>query len=364
MPTDGLSRATLPSVNPRPGQPLYASVKQALIDAIETGYFNPQDRLPSTKELSEQMSVSLVTAHRALRELVAAGVIERRQGRGTFIIDRSGQAERKFRISLVLHRESSMADFYHSRLLEGMRQASADQGLELTVNQYGGSLANDLDGYLLINPLPDDLKNIAHHLPARSIRMVVGARTDDDALPWVDVDNRMLARLAVEHLHSLGHRRIGYLGSKPAVSNSRDRWDGFSSACRNLNLPVDPRLTVHAPGWRVDGSEKMRLVQLLSGKDRPTAVFAGGYYFSLDVYEVAQTLGLRMPEELSVVGVDDPPSAAYISPPLTTIHQPLMELGHAAVTAVIDAIRHPDEPITNRTLWPELVIRKSSAHRG
>jgi DNA-binding LacI/PurR family transcriptional regulator len=354
------SASGLSAVNARQGEPLYTSVKQALLRAIERGDFTPQDRLPSTKELSEQMSVSLVTAHRALRELVTAGVLERKQGRGTFVVDRAGQAERRYRISLLLHREASLADFFHSRLLEGMRQASADQGVELTVTQYGSGVSTDLDAYLLVNPLQENLDQMRRQFPSKALRVIVGARPEQASVPWIDVDNRLLGKIAVEHLYGLGHRRIGYLGGAPDISNSRDRWEGFREGCKRLGLPMDPKLTLHTPGWRVENGEKMRLVQMLSGKGRPTAIFAGGYYFSLDVYDVAQTLGLHVPEEISVVGVDNPPSAGYLSPPLTTVQQPLVELGHTALMTVLEALSNPGGSISSRFLRPELIVRQSS----
>src|SRR5437588_10824860 len=124
------------AVEARPGRPLYQAVKEALREAVDAGVFPPGEQMPSTKELSEQMAVSLVTAHRALQELVSSGVLERSQGKGTFV--RQGYAQDKgsltrFRVGLVFHREASLADFYHSQILEGVRQAAAVQSADVTL---------------------------------------------------------------------------------------------------------------------------------------------------------------------------------------------------------------------------------------
>src|SRR3954469_6879085 len=100
----------------KPGKPLYLAVRDALRQAIDAGVFQPGEQMPSTKELSEQMSVSLVTAHRALQELVTSGVLQRSQGRGTFVHQRYIDRKKTIsdtRLGLVFHAESSLADFYH-----------------------------------------------------------------------------------------------------------------------------------------------------------------------------------------------------------------------------------------------------------
>ena len=93
---------------------------------------------------------------------------------------------------------------------------------------------------------------------------------------------------------------------------------------------------------------------------RPTAIFAAGYYFALNVYSAAATLGLKIPEDLTIVGVDDPASASQMSPPLTTLRQPLVELGREAVGVLCDYFHRENTELASRMLGAELVVRKSS----
>src|SRR4051794_30865268 len=115
----------LKPVKSQPGRPLYLAVRDAVREAIDAGVFRPGEQIPSTKRLSQTLAVSLVTAHRALQELVSSGVLERSQGRGTFVHQRYGDRTISgARVGLVLHADASLADLYHSQILEGIRQAA------------------------------------------------------------------------------------------------------------------------------------------------------------------------------------------------------------------------------------------------
>jgi DNA-binding LacI/PurR family transcriptional regulator len=354
----------LTKVTPRPGRPLYLTARDAVRTAIDSGIFQPGEQMPSTKELSERMSVSLVTMHRALQELVASGVLRRSQGKGTFVharyMDKS-RAVSTCRIGLVFHREASLADYYHSQVLEGVRQAGEQLGVDLILLRFGEDFRNECDGYLLLNPLPEERDAISAD-NNKQHSFVVGARPRNKKIRSIDVDNVDMARQAVLHLISLGHANIAYVGGADQISNSADRWAGFSALMTEQGLPIPEANILKGENWRLSEREQMTLIRMLSGPGRPTAIFAAGYFFALDVYAAAATVGLKVPEQLSIVGVDDPQSAMYLSPPLTTLRQPLVQLGHAAVTALVDQIqRTPGESLAWRTLMAELVVRKSSA---
>lgn len=348
----------LQPIESKPGAPLYVSVKLAMLDAIRSGRYKPGDRLPSTKELSEQMSVSLVTTHRAMQELEARGVVDRVQGRGTFIKDQSDPTGRRTRLALILQPNASLADYYHGQLLEGMHRASREEGADLLILQYQQKLHDNCQGYLLVNPLPEAIKSFQHDQPRDTTMLLVGAQ--HPGTPSVDVDNADLILQAVKHVHRMGHRRIAYIGGAGELSNSRDRQAGFLQACREHSIGPDRCQCLDALSWRLEEKEKMSLAQLFSGPDRPTAVIAGGYYLSLDVYAVANTLNLAIPQQLTVVGIDDPPSASHLFPPLTTFRQPLVELGYAAIGRIIKLIHAGVTDRESQKLKAELIIRESS----
>ncbi len=361
--TRSATRRKLAPVVPEPGRPLYLTVRDSLRSAIDTGLFKPGEQMPSTKQLSENMAVSLVTAHRALQELVACGVLQRSQGKGTFIHERyphrKGQLS-QCRVGLVIHREASIADYYHGQMLEGVRRESDRLSVDLIMLRFGEDVRNECDGFLYLNPLPDELAELEGGTKRRPT-IVVGARAASSRIGSVDVDNVEMSRQAVLHLVQLGHRRLLYVGGAEDLSNSRDRRQGFVSASHQQGIEPPLQWIFSAASWRLADAERQRLVAILKGKDRPTAIFAAGYYIALDVYAAVQQAGLRIPQDISVVGVDDPPSAVHLSPALTTLRQPLVQLGQAAVSALVELVRHQDLHASPRTLWAELVPRESTS---
>src|SRR5687767_13006308 len=202
----------LKAVAPQPGRPLYLTVRDVVREAIDSGLFSPGEQMPSTKELSEQMEVSLVTTHRALQELVASGVLQRSQGKGTFVHQRYFDRKRSLsecRLGLVFHGESSLADFYHSQMLEGVRQAAQALAVDLILLRFGEDVRNECNGFLFVNPLPEEIERLMAQMRRKSPALVVGARGPSKLIRSIDVDNVDLARQAVHHLGAQGHANIG-----------------------------------------------------------------------------------------------------------------------------------------------------------
>lgn len=353
------------AIEPQPGRPLYVVVKEAVLRAIEDGRVIPGQRLPSTKALSDRMEVSLVTVHRAMQELVDDGVLRRGQGKGTFVHEEYGRTNRAGlgrRFGIVFHVESSLADSYHGQIFEGVRQRAHDCGADIVLLRFGEDWKNECHGYIFVNPFESQLQALPRgrrHQADEAPIMVVGASFDLPGIHAVDTDNVDMARRAVRYLAEMGHRRLGFVGGMGQVSNDRDRRRGFEQECAELGLEVRPEWMVHNASWRVDDAGRAALDRVLSSDDRPTAIFAAGYYFALDVYGAAGRSKLRVPEDLSVVGVDDPPSAAHLSPPLTTFRQPLIELGRLAAENVLRTIIAPGTAPSQVKLDAEFVERGS-----
>ena len=354
----------LKAIVPQPGRPLYITARDAVREAIDEGVFTPGEQMPSTKELSEQLAVSLVTAHRALQELVNSGVLQRSQGKGTFVhqryLDRK-ETISSTRVGLVFHGDSSLADYFHGQVLEGIRQAAQSLAVDLLLLRFGEDIRNECNGYLYVNPLPEEIEQMASETNRKQAILAVGAKSRNKRISSIDVDNLDIGKQAVGHLAGLGHTNIGYVGGADQVSNSQDRWAGFREACHEKHIGIKDANVIRTGNWKLDDRDRMSLIRLLGSPNRPTALFAAGYYFALDCYAAATTVGLKIPEEISIVGVDDPPSAMFLGPPLTTLRQPLVQLGHAAITALHELIQRNSTEMVNRTLWAELVIRRSSA---
>ncbi|WP_433718023.1 LacI family DNA-binding transcriptional regulator [Actinoplanes sp. CA-051413] len=164
---------------------------------------------------------------------------------------------------------------------------------------------------------------------------------------------------ATEHLLSLGHRRIGLIAGPRGLSCSRARLDGYRAALAAAGIGTDPALIVqgdfrHESGYTGGG-------RLLDLAEPPTAVFATSDQMALGVYEAARRRGLRVPADLSVTGFDDLPEARWSSPPLTTVRQPLAEMGGLAAHTVLRLARGEALQAPRVELATELKVRDSTA---
>ncbi len=190
--------------------------------------------------------------------------------------------------------------------------------------------------------------------------VAVDPHTGPEGTPTVDTDNAGGARQAVEHLVGLGHRRIAHLAGRPDLESARLRELGYRQAIEAAGIPFDPAL-VRVGGYRPDLADEPthELLDPAVGP-RPTAVFAANDLSAIHVIEVAAELGLRVPEDLSVVGFDNVPESWGCTPPLTTVAQPLHRMGAEALRMVLDLLAgNPGEH--HLQLPTSLVVRASTA---
>lgn len=353
---------TLKAQKIRQGVPLYRAVRDALQEAVETGIFRPGNRMPSTKLLSEKLDVSLVTAHRALQELVGTGVLQRAQGRGTYVHENYRNRMRistETRIGLILSPELSFADFHYCILMEGIRRAAIELGADVVILRFGEDVRNECSGYLLVTPLAEQADTFIQQESRKPI-VVLDSLAGAAAQYRVRVDPAESIRLAIAHLTELGHTRIGFLGGNDTSPNGLERWNLFSNACRQLE--IEPAIVTRTGNWRLDESGQAELLELLKGESRPTAIFAAGYCFAVDVYRAASQAKLTIPDDLSVIGIDDAPSASHLAPPLTTIRQPLFDMATQAVDILIRLVeQRPGDESREHVLSASLMQRESTA---
>ncbi|MFI5379260.1 MAG: substrate-binding domain-containing protein [Tepidisphaerales bacterium] len=355
-----MTSKSLKPVVAQPGRPLYLTVKEHVREAIDAGVFRPGEQMPSTKLLSERMEVSLVTAHRALQELVNSGVLYRAQGKGTFIHDRYLDHNRRpttHRIGILLDHELSLENECHASLLEGIRRASHGMGVELLLMREADDIRRECAAFITLDAVGEAAAQFASKLTRRQPLLTVGAPAVIRGGACLRVDTQDLAWRALEHLRGLGHERIAYLGGSNTIASEADRWTGFQESCEESAVPIDPAMCLHVAGEK-DGAA---IARMLGGPRRPTAVFATGYRLALGAYAAASAAGLRIPEDLSVVGVGDPLGAASLAPALTVLREPLAALGQAAVTMLCEHLQHPGSELGSRQFTADLVIRRSSA---
>nr|WP_157528006.1 LacI family DNA-binding transcriptional regulator [Micromonospora rosaria] len=177
--------------------------------------------------------------------------------------------------------------------------------------------------------------------------------------PTIGATNWAGSLRANQYLLGLGHRRIGFIAGPPQLMCSRARMDGYRAALEAAGVAIDDALI--RPGNFYHESGYTAGTQLLALADPPTAIFASSDQMALGVYEAVRKRGLRVPDDVSVVGFDDLPEVRWCSPPLTTVRQPLAEMGMLAARTVL-RLAHGEKIESPRVeLATELVIRDSVA---
>ena len=185
------------------------------------------------------------------------------------------------------------------------------------------------------------------------------ANTPPPDIPSVGATNWAGGLDATEHLLSLGHRRIGAITGPADMLCSLARLDGYRSGLERAGVAVDPDLIKYGDFEHEGGFA--RAAELLDLPDRPTAIFSGSDQQAFGVYEAARQRGLRIPDDLSVVGFDDLPVSRWASPPLTTVRQPLTEMGSTAAQMLGELIDGVPQRTNRVELSTELHVRESTA---
>ncbi len=276
------------------------------------------------------------------------------------------------RIGLVLceQRDHLIADAFLPSFLRGVSDLAHQEGYRVVFQSTGDktgeaayvSLLREqhVDGLIVSGPRSNDHQ--LYRLHEEGYPLVLHGRLPDCALPFVDVDNVGGARKAVSHLIGLGHRRIGLITNAPlSYTSSQDRLAGYRQALQEAGLPLDEGLIRYGEFSPESGRKAME--SLLALPSPPSAVFVASDVVALGAMTAVRECGVRIPQDVALVGFDDLFLAAYVSPPLTTVRLPAYGLGWAAGDLLIRLIN--DEPVERRMLLEsELVIRRSCGGSG
>jgi len=212
------------------------------------------------------------------------------------------------------------------------------------------------DGLLLV--LPQQTQTYLDTLHQRRFpHVLVDYLSDGEQAPSVATTNFRGAYEATAHLLQLGHRRIGLITGDLETGCARQRLEGYKAALKDYHVLADPQLIYNGLFFQPQGYQGAH--HLLGLPDPPTAIFACNDHMAFGVMEAARERGLHLPEDLSVVGFDDIPQASYVHPALTTVCQPLEEMGRSAAQLLLKYITHPDAEIERIELPTRLIIRES-----
>lgn len=218
--------------------------------------------------------------------------------------------------------------------------------------------ARQVDGLILFAPREYDPR-IAYMQEHNFPFVVFGRNTSQHGFHWIDVDGAYGVRLAVQHLADLGHRRIGYLAPPSEQSLSEQRWAGFLQGMQEHDLPIDGDLVFE--GDFTERTGQLGTHYLLSHTDPPTAIICNNDRMAFGAMREIQSRGLAVGDDVSVIGFDDIALARYSHPALTTIQQPVQEIGQLLFQLLLDVIEdRPTDGLSGRLIQPSLQIRQTT----
>ncbi len=259
---------------------------------------------------------------------------------------------------------------YSASVLQGVLTAAAAASFNVThyTNTWHGaeqSLAEfrgrRSDGLLVVAPPTDS--DLMPSLISLDLPLVaISWASQNPVVPTVDADDRCGTQLVMQHLLDLGHRRIAHLMGNGNLLSALTRREVYLSAMTDAGIAPDPEFLLTGQYSVESGYENAR--RLLKGPFRPTAIFAGNDEIAIGVLEAARELGVRVPEDLSLVGYDDRPISALLSPKLTTVRQPFVGIGEYATRLLLQQIAGDEVSAIAHWLTPELIVRDSTAPPG
>ncbi|GAA0378471.1 transcriptional regulator [Acrocarpospora corrugata] len=270
-------------------------------------------------------------------------------------------------IEVVFH---ELAGDYPIEIVKGVQSVARRHGLSVVISELGGRhvpehrwvedvVSRRPAGVITVFSGPTEEQR--RRLATLEVPLVVLDPAGDPGrgVPSVGATNWSGGLEATRHLLELGHRRIAMITGPAFALSSRARLDGYRTALDAAGVPVDPDLICQGTFRIDDGLIHTRRLMKLPGP--PSAIFAANDGEAIGIYHAAHELGVRIPEDLSVVGFDDMPFCRWTIPPLTTVRQPLIEMGATAATMLISLAE--GEPLLQRRveLGTEMVIRGSTA---
>lgn len=270
-------------------------------------------------------------------------------------------------IGLLIPRSAavSLGDPFIESMIQSIFEASAQQGYFAMLAMLTADMEHDFydrilrsrhfDGVIMFSSDIDD-PILPLLIKDGGPMVLIGRHPYFQNVRSVDVENREGARDAVAHLISLGHRRIGVVNGQMQMEAAQARRDGYKQALLEAGIGIDAELMVD--GFYSDVAAHQAMLKLLDLYQPPTAVFAASDSMAIGALNAIVSRGLRVPDDIALVGYDDLPIAAIATPPLSTVHQPVSEMGAHAVRVLVEQIRGQG-PATSVRLLAHLVVRES-----
>lgn len=359
----------------RSSQPLYRQVESHLRDLLDSGALRTGDMLPSVKELCEQFGgINHLTVRQAIKNLTEENLVKSVQGRGSFVTDHHATSQH---IAIVL---PHLDDTIFVRIAKGAQEALEDRGVRsLILNSRGlqqteaGHLQNfdalPINGAIIFPIAHSDIAEQIFKLKIEGFNFVLVDRYFDDiATPCVVPDNYQGGYDSARHLTAQGRKRVAWMGEMRSTA-ARLRFQGFQTALNDANvacpqiLVKDIEIAPSAPApYHAATRESVHQAvdELLQLKPAIDAIVCCDDFTALSALKHLQAKKVAVPEKIALIGFDDVPEAALSHPALTTVRQPMIEIGRQAALMLLERLENRKLPIEKKTLPVELLVRETA----
>lgn len=332
---------------------------------------------PTLKSIAERTGFSVTTVSRALagyadvnektRELILEEA--RRQNYEPDLNAQLLQKQRSRTLGLVIPVGGPrILDLFFSEFTAGVSRRASEAEFDVLLSTFYDDdedvtpyqrLVNRrrVDGIILARTSEEDRR--VRYLQAIHFPFVAYGRTAQaNDFAHIDVDGRAGQRMLTEHLIERGHTRIAYITAPQGFTFTNARMRGFYDAMEVHSLPVNPEMVIAGDMGEASGREAA--ARLLESPEPPTAIMTGNDLMAFGVMHAVQERGLQVGEHVAVAGFDDIRSAAYVHPGLTTVRQPIFEIGERVTQMLLEIIAGERTPDHGYVLQPELIVRASS----
>jgi DNA-binding LacI/PurR family transcriptional regulator len=309
--------------------------------------------------LNDSAASRSVSSGTKTRILAAARELDYRPN----FLARSLRVKRTHTIGVITE---EIGDSYGAMVISGIEGYLRQRGyFFLTVAHRHDPVLLDSYSHLLLQRGVEGfitLDTSIREIPALPTVAIAGHRRVREVTNLI-LDHRIAARMALEHLTGLGHEEIAFIRGPASSSDSIDRWNTIVEVAKEIGIRVRPELTVRPerrPATADMGHNSTK--KLLARKHPFTALFCYNDNFAIGAIRAIQESGLRVPDDISVVGFDDISAAAYGNPSITTVRQPLRKMGELAAKIVVGRIENDEAYVPQIAVKPEFVVRQSTAH--
>ncbi|HLQ11974.1 MAG TPA: GntR family transcriptional regulator [Steroidobacteraceae bacterium] len=352
----------------------YLQVYSALTRDIRSGRWSVGDQLPSEAELISTFGVSRITVSRAMRDLQADGLVERRAGAGTFIKRPSGSGVYSFGLLIPDLGETDIFDpicngmmmsplARQHALIWGNTSGAGSSKVDRAWHLCGEYIERRVSGVffapLELEPTRGEVnRKITDALDAAHIPVVLLDRSfvpieESDQHDLVGIDNRRAGYIITNHLLDVGCKRILFVGLPNAASTVDDRICGYRDALYSREVPFDRAFVC-----RIDPTDEAGVKGIMEAHN-PDGIACANDRTAGRLMQTLIRQGYRVPRDVRLVGIDDVEYASLLPVPLTTLRQPTRQIGDAAVEMMLERIARPDLPPRDTRLHCELIIRES-----